>query len=154
MNNCCGRIFFHYFFRVRSFFSLSKNDVVDVIALIFSDFSICYETINIIFISDRKMLTLNRQFLSHDYFTDILTFFYQDKGEPVLSDIYISYQMITFNANQFNTTPEKECLRLCIHGALHLCGIPDKTKAQKQRMRALEDKYIGVLFPDVPRETM
>lgn len=104
-----------------------------------------------IFCSDAYLLTLNLNFLKHNTFTDIITFPLSDKHEPVIAEIYISIDRVKENAIAFQTTQAKELHRVIFHGALHLCGYKDKTKAQKQIMREKEDFYLASYF--VSRET-
>ena len=95
-----------------------------------------------IFCSEEKILEINRQFLNHDYFTDIITFDYSEKN--ILSgDIFISPETLKTNAIEFNVTFEEELLRIIIHGILHLCGQDDKTPESKLQMTAKEDKALN-----------
>ncbi len=107
--------------------------------------------INYIFCSDRYLHSLNQEFLSHDTFTDILTFFFHQPGEPVLSDIYISIDRIKENAQLHGTTQIHELHRVIFHGSLHLCGYRDKKKSDILEIRKKEDHYLLQYF--VPRET-
>ncbi|HTR31436.1 MAG TPA: rRNA maturation RNase YbeY [Puia sp.] len=95
-----------------------------------------------IFVSDDRLLEINRQFLQHDDYTDIITFPLSSSGEPVSGEIYISVDRIRENAREFGCTIQTELLRVIFHGALHLCGHNDKTAAEKKIMRQLEDKYL------------
>jgi rRNA maturation RNase YbeY len=98
--------------------------------------------INYIFCSDKYLLSINQQFLNHDYYTDIITFGLHDKGSPVVAEVYISTDRVKDNAKTHGTTYSKEMLRVLFHGALHLCGYKDKTKANIATMRAKEDEYL------------
>jgi len=95
-----------------------------------------------IFVSDARLLEINRQFLQHDFYTDILTFPLSKPRQPVIGEIYISVDRVRENAREFGTTIKLEILRVIFHGALHLCGYGDKTPAQERKMRQLEDKYL------------
>ena len=95
-----------------------------------------------IFCSDEYLLQLNKQYLKHDFYTDILTFFMSQKSQPIEGEIYISTDRIKENAKIFNVSYENELLRVMIHGALHLCGYDDQTKKAKHHMRQKEDFYI------------
>jgi rRNA maturation RNase YbeY len=99
-------------------------------------------TINYIFCSDKYLLSINQQFLNHDYYTDIITFGLHDKGTPVVAEVYISTDRVKDNAKTHGTTYSNEMLRVLFHGALHLCGYKDKTKANIATMRAKEDEYL------------
>ena len=98
--------------------------------------------INYIFCSDKYLLSINKQFLNHDYYTDIITFGLHDKGSPVVAEVYISTDRVKDNAKTHGTTYSNEMLRVLFHGALHLCGYKDKTKANIATMRAKEDEYL------------
>ena len=97
--------------------------------------------INYIFCSDDFLLNINQQYLQHDYFTDIITFDLSET-DAVVGEVYISIDRVKDNAQQLNAPFETECLRVIFHGALHLCGYTDKTKAQQKKMRSKEDEYI------------
>lgn len=98
--------------------------------------------INFIFCSDKYLLSINQQFLNHDYYTDIITFGLHDKGSPVVAEVYISTDRVKDNAKTHGTTFSNEMHRVLFHGALHLCGYKDKTKANIAMMRAKEDEYL------------
>lgn len=109
--------------------------------------------INYIFCTDEYLLGINQAHLQHDTFTDIITFDYSaNKEEKVVSDIYISIDRVKENALLFQSTFKKELFRVIFHGALHLCGYKDKTKAAQQLMRNKEDYYLNKYF--VSRETL
>ena len=95
-----------------------------------------------IFVSDDRLLAINRQFLQHDYFTDIITFPLSESGQPIAGEIYISVDRVRENAREFGSTIGKELLRVIFHGALHLCGYKDKTTNDKKIMRKMEDRCI------------
>jgi probable rRNA maturation factor len=95
-----------------------------------------------VFCSDPYLLEINRQFLHHDFYTDIVTFNLAEKDQPTLGEIYISIDRVRDNARTFNTTITQELHRVIFHGALHLCGYKDKTAKQEQEMRQMEDKCL------------
>ena len=97
-----------------------------------------------IFCSDDYLLQINRSFLQHDYYTDIITFPLSVKDEPIVAEVYISLDRIKQNAIQHNVNLFDETLRVLFHGALHLCGYSDKTKKQQLIMRAKENYYINL----------
>lgn len=99
--------------------------------------------INIIFCSDEYLRRLNHQFLDHDYYTDILTFPYQEPGQPLLSDIYISLDRVADNARQVGVSLRDELHRVMIHGLLHLTGMDDKDEAAMIAMRQAEDDALA-----------
>lgn len=97
-----------------------------------------------IFTNDAKMIEVNRQFLNHDYFTDIITFDYS-RGKLVSGDMFISLDMIDYNAREFGQSYERELHRVIIHGVLHLCGINDKGPGEREIMEANEDAALAML---------
>jgi probable rRNA maturation factor len=103
-----------------------------------------------IFVSDDRLLEINRQFLQHDYYTDIITFPLSAPNKPITAEIYISADRVRQNARQFGNTVKQELLRVIFHGALHLCGYGDKTSREEKKMRQMEEKYLA--FLSVPRE--
>lgn len=109
------------------------------------------EAINYIFCTDAYLLQMNQHFLHHDTLTDIITFELSPKGQPLLSDIYISTERVKENSKTFGTTLQMELHRVIFHGALHLSGYKDKTKEQSQQMRQKEDEWLSLYF--VSRET-
>lgn len=95
-----------------------------------------------IFCSDEYLLDINRRFLDHDFYTDIITFPLSEPRQPVVAEIYISVDRVRDNALNFGNPVKSELLRVIFHGALHLCGYGDKTAAQQAKMRQLEEKYL------------
>lgn len=97
-----------------------------------------------IFCSDEKILEVNRQFLQHDYFTDIITFDYTE-GKRISGDIFISLDTVQSNAEQYGTDYDTELHRVIIHGILHLVGINDKGPGEREIMEAAEDAALELL---------
>ncbi len=98
-------------------------------------------SINYIFCSDQYLLQINKDFLLHDYYTDIITFDLSDKN-AIVGEIYISVDRVKDNANVQGTSFSNELLRVMFHGVLHLCGYGDKTKSEITVMRQKEDYYL------------
>jgi probable rRNA maturation factor len=99
--------------------------------------------LNYIFCSDDYLLKVNREYLDHDTFTDIITFDNSEKEKVVIGDVFISIDRIRENAQKFNVTETNELHRVIIHGALHLVGYKDKTAVTKQKMTEKEDFYLN-----------
>ena len=97
-----------------------------------------------IFCDDEKILEVNRQYLQHDYYTDIITFDYTE-GRRIAGDIFISLDTVASNAEQFHTTYEQELHRVIIHGILHLCGIDDKGPGEREVMEQHENAALSLL---------
>lgn len=102
--------------------------------------------INYIFCSDEYLLSINREFLKHDYYTDIITFNLSGIQDPINGEVYISIDRIRENAKNLQVSIKSEFHRVVFHGALHLCGYKDKKRADKQLMRKQEDKYLNSYF--------
>jgi rRNA maturation RNase YbeY len=97
--------------------------------------------INFIFTSDKYLLEINKQYLSHNYFTDIITFNYCEQN-IINGDIYISICTVKSNSRKFNVTFTEELHRVMIHGILHLLGYEDKKEEEKVKMREKENQYL------------
>ena len=94
-----------------------------------------------IFTTDKSLLSLNKQFLGHDYYTDVLTFDLSET-EGIAGEIYISIDRVRENASAQRVAFKNELVRVMVHGALHLCGYGDKTGAEKIQMKEKEDAYL------------
>ena len=101
--------------------------------------------LSIVFCSDEYLLELNRQFLQHDYYTDILTFLMSERGAPVEGELYISIDRVRDNARALGVPAMHELRRVILHGALHLCGYKDKLKKDQVLIRQKEDRYLQLL---------
>lgn len=97
--------------------------------------------IGYLFCDDEKILEVNREYLHHDYYTDIITFDY-DEDDIISGDLVISLDTVRSNAELFNKTYEEELYRVIIHGILHLCGINDKGPGEREIMEAAENKAL------------
>lgn len=99
-------------------------------------------SLNYVFCSDKRLLEINRRFLHHDYFTDIISFDLSgDVG--IEGEIYISIDRVRDNAKKMGIPFKLELHRVIFHGALHLCGYKDKTKTEQRKMRDKEDHYLA-----------
>ena len=97
-----------------------------------------------LFVNDEKILEVNREYLNHDYYTDIITFDY-DEADTISGDLVISLDTVRSNAELFGKTYEEELYRVIIHGILHLCGINDKGPGEREMMEAAENKALAML---------
>ena len=100
--------------------------------------------IGYMFVDDEKILEVNKQYLGHDYYTDVITFDY-DEDMVINGDIVISLDTVRTNAELFNKRYEDELHRVIIHGVLHLCGINDKGPGEREVMEANENKALDLL---------
>ena len=97
--------------------------------------------IGYLFADDEKILEVNNEYLGHDYYTDIITFDY-DEDDIINGDLVISLDTVKSNAELFNKPYEEELFRVIIHGILHLCGINDKGPGEREIMEAAENKAL------------
>ncbi len=100
--------------------------------------------IGYLFCDDEKILEVNREYLQHDYYTDIITFDY-DEGDVINGDLVISLDTVRTNAEQFGKAYDEELHRVIIHGILHLCGINDKGPGEREIMEAAENRALCML---------
>ena len=100
--------------------------------------------IGYMFVDDEKILEVNREYLGHDYYTDIITFDY-DEDDVINGDLVISLDTVRTNAEQFGKTYDEELHRVIIHGILHLCGINDKGPGEREIMEEAENKALALL---------
>ena len=96
------------------------------------------------FVNDEKILEVNREYLGHDYYTDIITFDY-DEGDTLNGDLVISLDTVRTNAEKFKKDYDEELHRVIIHGILHLCGINDKGPGEREIMEAAENKALAMI---------
>lgn len=94
-----------------------------------------------LFCNDAKILEVNKEYLQHDYYTDIITFDYCE-DDIISGDLLISLDTVKSNADLFSSQLQQELLRVIIHGIFHLCGYGDKTEEEEKQMRELEDKAL------------
>lgn len=122
--------------------ALDERKVGRWIRAVAAEYGFSVGNINYIFCSDERELEVNRQFLGHDYYTDIITFDYSTSG-TLNGDIFISLDTVQSNAEMVGTTFEQELRRILIHGVLHLTGQGDKTPETKAEMTAKEEKALA-----------
>ena len=100
------------------------------------------ETLQYIFCSDQFLLGINKSYLQHDYYTDIISFDLSESKGKLIGEVYISIDRVKENAKSHKTSLKEELLRVIFHGALHFCGYKDKKPADIKKMRAQEDKWL------------
>ncbi len=104
--------------------------------------------ISYLFCDDEKILEVNREYLDHDFYTDIITFDYSEDN-TISGDILISLQTVESNSQMYKTEYLEELHRVIIHGILHLCGLKDSTLEDETLMRKAEDDALGMMFSDI-----
>lgn len=100
------------------------------------------ESLNFVFCSDERVLEINKQYLQHNYFTDIISFELSNPRQPLQGEVYISVDRVRDNARQLGQSFTRELHRVIIHGVLHFCGFKDKLEAEAKRMRKAEDDFL------------
>lgn len=101
--------------------------------------------INYLFCDDEEILRINREFLQHDYYTDIITFDYSYKNR-VAGDIFISLDTVRSNSEELKVSYDSELMRVIAHGLLHLCGIDDKGPGERKIMESKEDEALAIWY--------
>ena len=122
--------------------ALDERKVSRWIRSVAADYGFSVGNINYIFCSDERELEVNRRFLGHDYYTDVITFDYSTPS-VLNGDIFISLDTVRSNAELVGTSFDNELLRILIHGVLHLTGQGDKTPKTKAQMTAKEEKALA-----------
>jgi probable rRNA maturation factor len=146
MNNTSGKI--HFFFEDVDQISFKKNLIKKWIHQVIKTEGSTFGFINIIFCSDNYLLELNKNYLNHDYYTDIITFDNTD-NQVLNTDLFISVERVLDNSKKLSIEFKKELFRVIIHGILHVLGYKDKTKLQQNIMRKKEDFYLELLYTDI-----
>ena len=123
--------------------ALDERKVGKWIRAVAADYGFAVGNIHYIFCSDERELAVNREFLRHDYYTDVITFDYST-AQTLNGDIFISLDTVRSNAEMVGTSFENELLRILIHGVLHLTGQGDKTPETKAQMTAKEEHALAM----------
>ncbi len=123
-----------------------RTALKDFISSLFHKEGKSLASLTYVFCSDAYLLELNRSYLQHDYFTDIITFDLSENKKQIIGEIYISIDRVRDNATTVGVSFNNELHRLIFHGALHLCGYKDKSAREKTAMTAAEDKYLALYF--------
>ena len=123
---------------------IQKDKIIQWVEKVAREFDKTVGKINYIFTDDAEILRVNREFLNHDYFTDIITFDYS-KRRSISGDLFISLDTVKSNAEQIKTDYDTELHRVIIHGVLHLCGINDKGPGEREIMEKFENEALEML---------
>jgi rRNA maturation RNase YbeY len=136
----------HFFYQQVQFSFLSRTGLKLFIEQMFRNEQKAFNQLNVIFCTDKSLLELNKKFLQHDYFTDIITFPLSRKGEPIEAELYISIDRVRDNAKSQGNSFTHELHRVIFHGCLHLVGYNDKSSQQIKKIREREDHYLRLYF--------
>jgi rRNA maturation RNase YbeY len=97
--------------------------------------------LNFIFTTDKELIKINKEFLKHNYFTDVVAF-ENNNGKIINGEVYLSIDTVKRNANNYKVSLKEEVIRVMIHGTLHLCDYKDKKKAEKEEITKIENKWL------------
>lgn len=136
---------FHY--DIEKFRLRDSRIIKKTIGRIITDAGLRPGSVETIITSDEKVCEINREFLGHDYYTDIITFNYNE-GSTVNGEIYISVERVKENALKFNVGHGTEMRRVIFHGILHLCGYDDRTEEEKRKMSEMEEMYLALSYAE------
>ncbi len=143
--------FIHFFFQKLRFTLRDRRRLRAFIKQLFKKEHKQLQSLQVIFCTDKALLKMNRDFLKHNYYTDIITFPLSPAGMPVEAELYISIERVRDNANNLGTAFQTELHRVIFHGCLHLCGYADKSSQQIKKMREREDHYLRLYFRKASR---
>ncbi len=132
---------FSYHYELADFTLKDEKEYTEWLCAVAKTEEVTIDNLTFVFCDDEYLLNINRTYLQHDYYTDIITFPYQ-QGKIIESDIFISISRVRDNAKEHKVDFHQELLRVMVHGLLHLIGYGDKTDHQAKIMRAKEDEYV------------
>lgn len=135
----------YFYFPYQQFTLKNRKELKRFILQTFKTENTHLHTLQYIFCSDADLLAINKQYLKHDYYTDIITF-NLGTNNNIEGEIYISVERVKENAQCLNTSFKEELHRVIFHGVLHLCGYKDKLKREKNEMRLKEDRLLQQYF--------
>lgn len=135
-----------FFYPGVSFVFKDRNKLKSFLVQLLKKEGFVLKHLNIIFCTDQTLLEMNRTFLKHDFFTDIITFPLSEKNKPIEAELYISIERIKENASINNQTFSQELHRVIFHGCLHLSGYNDKSSQQIKKIRERESHYLRLYF--------
>lgn len=139
------RVSFHY--DIEKFRLRDSRIIKKIAGRIVADAGLKTGLVDVVITNDEKVYEINREFLGHDYLTDIITFDYK-KGNSVNGEIYISADRVKENAGKFHVSEVTEMRRVIFHGFLHLCGYDDSTAGEKQKMTEMEEMYLALSYAE------
>ncbi len=134
---------FSFFNTYPEFSSEEQAVIVDTLKEMVIRFGLDHEYTNIVFMTDDELLEMNKEYLGHDYYTDIITFNYAEVPCKIEAELYISIDRVKDNAQTNGVSMRDEMRRVIFHGMLHLAGYNDATKEEREGMRVLEDEYLN-----------
>jgi len=136
----------HFFYNGQRFFFKNRAGVKNYIWSLLKNEGYGVEAINIIFASKREIKKINKSYLKHNYYTDVLTFDFSTSNDRLIADIYVCPDIIKANSRIHNSSFKQELHRVIFHGILHLCGYNDKSVSDKEIMTNKENVYLEKYF--------
>ena len=136
----------HFYFHDRTPVLNDRRKLKQFIELLFKKEQQKLGDISYIFCSDEYLLDINKKFLQHDFYTDVISFDLNSGRKETEAEVYISVDRIRENAKNLHVSFKQELHRVIFHGALHLCGYRDKKKTDRQDMRDAENRYLNQYF--------
>jgi len=133
----------YFFFDGISIDLRNRTKIKKAVELIFRKEKRKLDRLNYIFCTDSSLLNINKQYLKHDYYTDIITFDLSEEKDKVNGEVYVSIDRVRKNAAIFKNPFSNELIRVIFHGALHLCGYNDEKNNEKSKMREREEFYLN-----------
>ncbi len=133
---------FQFFYEERQVPEDCLEGIQTVVNGIVNDYGFVLMGLNVIFLSDEGLLKMNREFLGHDFYTDVITFDLEENANPIQGEIYISVDRVKDNAGHFGKDFKDELQRVIIHGVLHLVGFTDNNESEKSHMSQKENQYL------------
>ncbi len=124
-------------------YKIDKREIHRIVSLLKKEFMFVVNEMSINIVSAEEIHKVNKQFLNHDYSTDIITFNYSEENNTLETEIFISLDDAYSNAVKYKVSLDNELLRLVIHGCLHLLGYDDKDKNDKVKMKRMENKLVN-----------
>jgi rRNA maturation RNase YbeY len=135
----------HFFSEKQSFKFFKKRNTSNWLKKVITSYHKVPGQITFIFCSDEQLLEINQTYLKHFYYTDVITFNYNEDNS-ISGDIYISVDRIAENAKAFDESFERELHRVIVHGVLHLVGFEDKSPEEQSKMREVEDLHLNEII--------
>lgn len=133
-----------FFYNTDSFYFPNRNKLISFLANMIQSEGYSIREIRIIFCGKKTVREINRKYLHHDYDTDIITFPFSEKNQPIEAELYINIPRIKEQAKEWGCSFKQELHRIIFHGLLHLCGYNDKTSEEQKEIRRREDYYLNM----------
>lgn len=127
---------------------VSKKSVIELVRFLKSDFKFSLKSLEFVFVNETTIHKINKDYLKHNYPTDIITFAYSGPDEPIEAEIYICAEVAKINAGKYKVSLNQEIYRLIIHGILHIMGFDDKTAYKKKKMKQKENELLVKFSPN------